>query len=196
MKLIVGLGNPGAQYRATRHNAGFMVLDLLAERNLLGEPKAKFHAAAIEGIIRDHRVMLMQPQTFMNRSGLAVGEAARFFRLKLSDVLVVVDDIALPTGSIRLRPGGGAGGHNGLADITRALGSDQYPRLRVGVDAPMVAGRRVNQSDYVLSPFTDEQKPALDQSLRDAAEAVECWVAHGLDAAMTRYNTRTPEIEN
>ncbi|QNN24547.1 aminoacyl-tRNA hydrolase [Planctomycetales bacterium ZRK34] len=195
MKLIVGLGNPGAQYRATRHNAGFMVLDELAQRHPLGEPRSKFHAAVLEGVIRDQRIMLMQPQTFMNRSGLAVGEAARFFKLELSDVIVVVDDIALPTGTIRLRPGGGAGGHNGLSDITRALGSDQYPRLRVGVDAPMVAGRRVNQSDYVLSPFHDEQKPALEKSLRDAAEAVECWIAQGLDAAMTRYNART-ESEN
>jgi PTH1 family peptidyl-tRNA hydrolase len=195
MKLIVGLGNPGAQYRATRHNAGFMVLDLLAKRHPLGEVRSKFHAAVLEGSLGNHRVMLMQPQTFMNRSGLAVGEAVRFYKLELADVMVVVDDIALPTGAIRLRPGGGAGGHNGLSDITRALGSDQYPRLRVGVDAPVIAQRRVNQSDYVLSPFTDEQKPARDKSLRDAAEAVECWVESGLDAAMTRYNTRT-ETEN
>lgn len=193
MKLIVGLGNPGDRYAGTRHNAGFMAVERMARRHGLTGPKAKFHAALLEGRIANHRVMLMQPTTFMNRSGLAVGEAARFFRLAPEDLIVVVDDTALPVGAIRLRAGGSSGGHNGLEDIRRSLGTDAYPRLRVGVGEPVVGDRRIRLTDYVLGPFTDEQRAAFEPALDRAADALESWLDHGIEKTMTQFNTKTPD---
>lgn len=189
MKLIVGLGNPGLEYARTRHNAGFMVLARLeARHNLLagGRPKSRFHASVSEGPIAGQRCVLMQPMTYMNRSGLSVGEAVAFYKLPLEDVLIVVDDIALPTGRLRLRADGSAGGHNGLIDIERALGSKTYPRLRIGIDAP----GRVPQADYVLSAFTGEQTQALLPAIDRACDTIECWITNGIDEAMTRFNAQ------
>ncbi|MEM8495987.1 MAG: aminoacyl-tRNA hydrolase, partial [Planctomycetota bacterium] len=133
MKLIVGLGNPGPQYAETRHNAGFMAIDALARRHGLMGERGKFHALTLEGAIPAggglHRVSLLKPITFMNRSGQSVQEARAFFKLEPTDILVLVDDIALPTGGLRLRATGSAGGHNGLKDIERVLGTRDYPRL-------------------------------------------------------------------
>jgi PTH1 family peptidyl-tRNA hydrolase len=195
MKLIVGLGNPGAEYAGTRHNAGFMVLERLARRHGLSSPRTKFHAALLEWNADTDKVLLMQPTTYMNRSGRAVGEAANFYKLPPSQVLVVVDETALPVGRIRLRPGGGDGGHNGLADIHRALGTGEYPRLRVGVGAPVVGEQSIPKRDYVLSRFTDEQKVDLEPALDRAADAAETWARQGIDAAMNRYNQPEPEPE-
>lgn len=189
MKLIVGLGNPGPQYAATRHNAGFMVLERLAHRHGLGGAKTKFHAGVIETNLAGQRATLMQPTTYMNRSGLAVGEAARFYKLDPGDLMVVVDDAALPVGTIRIRPGGSSGGQKGLEDIRRTLGTDRYPRLRVGVGEPFAGDRRIRLTDYVLGPFTDEQRTALDPALDTACEALETWLTDGVDQAMNRYNT-------
>ncbi|MBI1375456.1 MAG: aminoacyl-tRNA hydrolase [Phycisphaera sp.] len=190
MKLIVGLGNPGAEYRSTRHNAGFMALERLAERHGLDGPKSKFHAAVVEGRIGNETVMLMQPMTFMNRSGLAVGDAVRFYKLPIEDVLVVVDDTALPVGSIRVRSSGGTGGHNGLADIQRVLGSNKYARLRVGIGEPKIGEHRIPLKDYVLGPFTDDQLDALPSALRKACDAIECWLASDVYETMNRFNER------
>ena len=192
MKLIVGLGNIGSRYAETRHNAGFMVVQQLAERHGLTTAKGRFHASVVEGMIGSEKVMLMLPTTLMNRSGLAVGEATRFHRLELSQLMIVVDDTALPAGTFRIKPSGGAGGHNGLTDVERALGGDTYPRLRVGIDAPIVNDRRIVLSDYVLSPFTDEQRMLLKPAIARACDALECWITHGLDTAMNRFNPRTP----
>lgn len=189
MKLIVGLGNPGKRYAATRHNVGFMAVDRLAERHGLTGGKTRFHADAIEGRVADQRAMLLKPQTYMNRSGLAVGEAARFFKLDPADLLVIVDDTALPVGAIRLRPGGSSGGHNGLEDIRRALGTDRYPRLRIGVGEPKIGDRPVPQADYVLSPFSDDQRRQLTPALDSAARACETWLNEGTEAAMNQHNT-------
>ena len=193
MKLIVGLGNPGRQYAATRHNVGFLVVDRLARPHGLSGAKTKFHAGVIEGVIAEQRVMLMQPTTYMNRSGLAVGEAAGFYKLEASDVMVVVDDTALPVGQIRLRAGGSSGGHNGLADIERALGTRQYPRLRVGVGEPRVGEHRIPQRDYVLSPFGEDQRRPIDDAIEQACDGVEIWLREGIDLAMTRSNARATE---
>jgi PTH1 family peptidyl-tRNA hydrolase len=190
MKLIVGLGNPGNEYRSTRHNVGFMVVDRLAQRHGLAGARTKFHAGVIEGAIGNERVMLMQPTTFMNRSGLAVGEAARFHKLEPTDLVVVVDDFALPLGGIRLRAGGSAGGHNGLADVQRAIGSAEYPRLRVGIGAPVINDRRIDQADYVLSRFGDEEQGELMRTIEKSCDAIETWLARGIDIAMTKHNVR------
>ncbi|MCC7146628.1 MAG: aminoacyl-tRNA hydrolase [Phycisphaeraceae bacterium] len=186
MALIVGLGNPGPEYAGTRHNAGFMVLDRLARRHGLTaqRPKLKFHAAMLEGLVAGQRCVLLEPQTYMNRSGLAVQEAAAFYKLDLRELLVVVDDVALPVGKIRLRPGGSSGGHNGLADIERLLGTIEYPRLRIGIDPP----GRVPQADYVLGRFGSEQLALLEPALERACDAIETWLTVGIDAAMTRHN--------
>jgi len=190
MKLIVGLGNPGSDYARTRHNVGFMAVDRLAQRHGLTSARARFHAGVLEGQVAGHRVMLMQPTTYMNRSGRAVGEAARYFKLDPADVMIALDDTALPIGAIRIRPSGSAGSHNGMADVIRALDTEAVPRLRIGIGAPEVAGRRITQHDYVLGRFTDEQSAEIDRALDRVAEALECWVAEGLDAAMNRYNLR------
>ena len=187
MKLIVGLGNPGSEYARTRHNAGFMAVERLAGRHgLAGQPaRSRFHGRMIESTIAQQRCMLLEPMTYMNRCGLCVGEAVRFHKLDpMEDLLVVVDDVALPVGRIRLRAEGGPGGHNGLKDISRALGGDGYPRLRIGIDAPGV----VPQVDYVLGRFTEGELDALSTALESACDAIECWISHGIDRSMTRYN--------
>jgi PTH1 family peptidyl-tRNA hydrolase len=188
MKLIVGLGNPGAEYENTRHNAGFMVLDELARRHAGGAvARGRFHAATLECMIGNEKVLLAKPTTFMNKSGLSVGEALRFYKLEpAEDMLVIVDDLYLPLGAIRMKPKGGDGGHNGLADVARAAGGDAYARLRLGVDSKPPGA---SQAGYVLGRFTQEQSDALQPALKQAADAAECWVKHGLAEAMNRFNT-------
>jgi PTH1 family peptidyl-tRNA hydrolase len=190
MKLIVGLGNPGSEYARTRHNVGFMAVDRLARRQGLDRARARFHAGVLEGQIAGQRAMIMQPTTYMNRSGRAVGEAVRFFKLDPARVMIVLDDTALPVGAIRIRPAGSAGSHNGMADIVSVLDTHTVPRLRIGIGSPQVDGRPITQHDYVLGRFTDEQAAELDPALDRVAEALACWVAEGIDAAMNRYNLR------
>jgi peptidyl-tRNA hydrolase, PTH1 family len=188
MKLIVGLGNPGPEYANTRHNAGFMLIDWLARRFNVGTPgseRTRFHSLVLDGSILGEKVMLLKPQTYMNRSGLAVGEAMQFYKLATDDVMVLVDDIYLPTGKIRLRSDGGAGGHNGLKDIERALSGPVYPRMRIGVDAPGMQ----KQVDYVLGRFTPEQEPKLDDAMHLGCDAIVCWLKNGLPKAMSLYNS-------
>ena len=190
MKLIVGLGNPGPQYDKTRHNAGFMAVDRLQKRWAGGAtpsmPKGRFTGVCVEASIKSERVLFLKPTTYMNLSGRAVAEAIGFYKLDpAQDLLVIVDDVALPSGSIRVRTGGGPGGHNGLTDVQRALGTDQYPRLRIGVDAcpPMMA-----LEDYVLGRFTPEQMALIEPALEKAADAAEVFAASGVTAAMNKFN--------
>jgi len=189
MKLLVGLGNPGSGYLRTRHNVGFEVVDCLTSRHALGQPaRGRFHAQTFDAMVAGEKCLLMKPTTYMNRSGLSVGEATHFFRLEAAqDVLVIVDDVALAPGSIRLRSKGGAGGHNGLADIERALGTSEYPRLRVGIGAPPGS---MDQARYVLDRFNAEQWELVAPSIERAADATEKFVAEGIVAAMNEYNVR------
>lgn len=197
MKLIVGLGNPGREYERTRHNAGFMAVDRLVSRHAASAvPRGRFHALTVEAVLPGpaggEKCLLMKPTTYMNRSGLAVAEAVQFFKIEPSkDLFVIVDDVYLPCGTIRIRESGSSGGHNGLADIERALGTRNYPRCRIGVDAPGPAA----QEDYVLGRFTDEQWLLAGPAIDRAAEAAEVFVKMGLTAAMNRYNAR-PQIQN
>jgi PTH1 family peptidyl-tRNA hydrolase len=185
MRLIVGLGNPGNEYVQTRHNVGFMVIDRLARRHGLVGHRMKFHAEVTEGLIATTTVMLIKPTTYMNRSGTCVGEVTRFYKVENPDLLVVMDDTALPLGRIRLRPEGGHGGHNGLADIERVLGTTAYPRLRVGVDRDEAGG----QIDHVLGRFTPAQIERIEPVLDATCDAVESWIADGINQAMNRFNT-------
>lgn len=183
VKLIVGLGNPGPKYAGTRHNVGFDVVDELARRWQIGMGAEKFHAWFGVGEFRGERVGLMKPTTYMNRSGQAVVAAGQFYKLELTDLMVVVDDLALPVGKLRIRKSGSAGGHNGLEDIVTRAGSDAWCRLRIGI------GARVGDPKvYVLGEFDETEKPIIDAAVKKAADAVECWVAEGPDQAMNKFN--------
>lgn len=183
MKLIVGLGNPGSRYAGTRHNVGFDVVDDLARRWSIGMGAEKFHAWFGLGEFHGERVGLMKPTTYMNRSGQAVVAAGQFYKLELSDFMVVVDDHALPLGRLRIRKSGSSGGHNGLEDIITRVGSDAWCRLRVGIDAPVG-----DMKNYVLSGYDDAEKPVIAAAVKRAADAVECWVVEGIDQAMNKFN--------
>lgn len=190
MKLIVGLGNPGPEYARTRHNAGFRVLDLLAAKVAPGGvARAKFHAMTLEAHIGPEKALLLKPTTFMNRSGLCVGEAVRFYKVDpAADLLVVTDERALPCGVIRVRASGGTGGHNGLADIERALGTRDYPRLRVGIDEPPPM---ITQTEWVLGRFSEEQEERARPALERAVEACESFAVRGVTATMNEFNYRS-----
>lgn len=195
MKLIVGLGNPGPQYERTRHNVGFLVVDQLARRFVDpatggGIAKARFSGLLLEASVQGERVLLLKPTVFMNRSGQSIIEALQFYKLDpVTDLLVLVDDLALPVGAIRLRSEGGAGGHNGLTDIISRLGNPLFARCRIGIDSP----ERIPQKDYVLGRFTSEQQEMIEPALEDATRAAAHWVANGIEDTMNRFNRRTEQ---
>lgn len=184
MKLIVGLGNPGSQYERTRHNAGFMAVDLFAQKHGAANFRVAHESFMADVLLGGEKLLLLKPQTYMNLSGRAVASAMGYYKLEVGDLLVVVDDVALPSGVIRLRASGSAGGHNGLRDMERALGGMQYARLRIGVDAPGV----VPQKDYVLNAFSGEQKPKMEVAFKAAVEAMGVWAREGIVAAMNEFN--------
>ena len=184
--LVVGLGNPGARYESTRHNMGFLALERLAEREKLRFNKLRFKAWTAEWKPGEDKVLVMKPQTYMNLSGESVGAAARFYKIPADHILVVSDDIALPVGKLRLRAAGSAGGHNGLKNIIRHLGSDRFPRIKVGVGMPQNAEYDV--ADWVTGmPMGEEQKILLD-ALDRAAQAIPAVITLGMDKAMNRFN--------
>ena len=184
--LLVGLGNPGNQYAATRHNMGFMALDRLADREGFRFNKLRFRAWTAEWMVNGEKVLVMKPQTYMNLSGESVGEAARFYKIPADHVVVISDDISLPVGKLRIRTGGSAGGHNGLKNIILHLGSDKFPRIKVGVGSPTQAGYDV--ADWVTGRPQGDDRAAIDAALERVPEAVECLIAQGVDKAMNRYN--------
>ena len=199
MKLVVGLGNPGDRYRGTRHNVGWEVLAELARRHAPdAKPESKFEAdvlrietPAAKGrpIFETGAAWLISPLTYMNLSGRSVAAAARFHKIAPADVLIVCDDLNLPSGRLRLRGKGSAGGQNGLKDVIEKLGTPEFPRLRVGVGRPP---GRMDAADYVLSRFTPEERTELDLAVQDAADAVELWLTRGLQAAMNAANAPPP----
>jgi len=192
VKLIVGLGNPGRKYEGTRHNIGFEVIGELARRYDVGRPKAKFNAEIAETIIRNEKTVLMCPLTFMNLSGQSVRAAFDFYKLLLDEILIVCDDVNLPLARLRLRPSGSAGGQNGLTDIIERLGSQQFSRLRIGIDRP-TPGWEV--SNYVLGRFSTEDLVAIEASVKLAGDAVECWIGEGIEKAMSRFNPDPEETK-
>ncbi|HZT44202.1 MAG TPA: aminoacyl-tRNA hydrolase [Chthonomonadaceae bacterium] len=185
VKLIVGLGNPGAEYAGTRHNAGFEVIEVLARRhNIAIAFKRNFKAEVGEGRIDGQRVLLARPQAYMNLSGESVGSMARFYKIPASEIMVILDDTALPLGRLRLRLKGSAGGHNGLTHILTVLHTDEVPRIRIGVGA----ARPGEMIGHVLSRFRKEELPAMEEAYTRAADAVECALAEGFETAMNRFN--------
>lgn len=194
LRLIVGLGNPGAEYASTRHNAGFMLVDLLAKRWQTDWSLEKKFQARIAKSDRDgQRRILCQPQTFMNASGETVGAMVRFYQLPLTGLMVVTDDADLPLGQIRLRPGGSSGGHHGLESVEQHLGSREYPRLRIGIGRQ--DGRR-EITGHVLGRLSAAEKMVMEKVLVRAADQVECWLAHGLQKAMSQFNGSVERAEN
>jgi len=192
VKLIVGLGNPGRQYQNTRHNAGFTVLDELARRLNVAFDRSKFESEIAQAQLGTHRLLLMKPQTFMNLSGVAVAKAARNKIDDISDLLVVVDDVNLPLGRIRFRTGGSAGGHNGIKSIIEHVGSDQFPRLRMGVGR---SGPPEQLRDHVLTSFAPDEKPEFARMVERSADGVEAFVEYGIERAMDRFNAVEPPKE-
>jgi len=185
MKLIVGLGNPGSRYADTRHNVGWRVAEELAAAAGAGSWREKFDAAVTDGSCGAEKLVIMRPLTFMNHSGLAVRQAMEFWKLALADLLVVLDDMALEVGRIRLRADGSAGGHNGLESVIGHLGSDGFARVRVGIGPAPPVDEHV---DFVLSPFAKTERAAIDEAIGRAADAARCWATVGIEAAMNRFN--------
>ncbi len=188
--LIVGLGNPGREYKNTRHNLGFMVVEQLASR--LGEPFKRVESHALvtkatlsRGTPQEQRLVLAKPQTYMNLSGQAVGSLARFYKVPITNIMVIFDDVDLPFGTLRIRPGGGSSGQKGMKSIIERLGSEAFPRLRVGIGRP--PGHK-DAANYVLKGFSREEANELPQILEQAAEAVLVFVTQGVDKAMNQYN--------
>jgi peptidyl-tRNA hydrolase, PTH1 family len=207
MRLVVGLGNPGSEYVGTRHNIGWEVLDRLTQRlGWIAKPeefnrlaRSKFDGLAMDGTISLHgtggteKLLLLKPTTYMNLSGKAVQAAMGFYQLAAAEVMIVLDDLALPSGKLRLRPNGSSGGHNGLKDIERMLGTSEYPRLRIGIDPPQMQG-----TDYVLGKFTPEQRQRIDPAIDRAVGAIMAWMDEGITAAMNRFNAddKGPDSDN
>ena len=184
--LVVGLGNPGPKYDWTRHNMGFLVIDELAEREKIPVQKLKFKALTNTAVIGDQSVLLMKPTTYMNLSGGAVGEAARFYKIPPERILVISDDVALPQGKLRIRRSGSAGGHNGLKDIIAHLGGDSFPRIKVGVGGKPHPDS--DMADWVLGKFTGQDKKTMEEAIKRAADAVETLLKSGVDQAMSKFN--------
>ena len=185
MKVIIGLGNPGPAYQSTRHNVGWWVIERLAQRWHAGPPRARHRAAVATATFRAAAVLLVRPLTYMNESGAAVRTLVAAENVVGSDLLVVYDELALPLGQLRVRPRGGAGGHKGLESVLGALGTQDVPRLRIGIGPPPVGVDRVS---YVLGEFAADERPVIEDAADRAAEAVECVLRDGLIAAMDRYN--------
>ena len=204
MKIIVGLGNPGREYVGTRHNIGFEVIDALAAKlGWIGKAdefdrvaRTNFDGLTLDGQVSRpssselEKVLLLKPLTYMNLSGKSVQAAMAFYQVPPKDIVVVLDDLALPAGKLRIRSSGSNGGHNGLRDIERALGTIQYPRLRIGIDAPppFVPGK-----DYVLGRFTGEQRKAIEPAIVRATGALLMWIDQGISPAMNQFNAEAGE---
>ena len=187
MKLIVGLGNPGAKYEGTRHNVGFQVIDRLARENAAAGPRPKFDGEIWECTIEGQKSLLLKPQTFMNRSGGSVRKAVDFYQMPLEDVLMVCDDFNLPLGQLRMRSSGSEGGQNGLADVIRCLAAQDVPRLRIGIGP---VPERWNPADFVLGKFTADQRTEVDLQVARAADAVKMWTAEGVTPTANKYNVK------
>lgn len=185
MYIIAGLGNPTREYEKTRHNVGFDTIDVLADRYHTAVDEKKFNGLYGKCIIGGERVILLKPQTFMNLSGESVRAAADFYKVEPENIIIIYDDISLDVGQLRIRKKGSAGGHNGIKNIIAHLGTQEFPRIKVGVgDKPP----KMDLADYVLSRFSKEDRAVMEDAFKEAADAVEVILSEGADAAMNRFN--------
>ena len=185
--LIVGLGNPGKKYETTRHNAGFMSIDKLAKEECIEVKKVKFHALVTECYIDSHKVIVMKPQTMMNNSGQAIKECAQFYKIAPENIIVIYDDISLEPGKLRIRRKGSAGGHNGIKSIISHLGSENFPRVKIGVGAKPHPD--YDLVDWVLGSFPKDQLRLIDDACENAYNAIKIIMTGDIDAAMSKYNS-------
>lgn len=185
MKLVIGLGNPGKRYDKTRHNVGFEVIDSLAKSPLASGFKSSFDAEIAELMEGSEKVLLVKPQTFMNLSGRSVRKIVDFYDLEMEDLIVICDDVNLPLGQLRGRKKGSHGGHNGLRDIQNHLGTNEYSRLRLGVDAP-----GEDMVDHVLGRFRASEQMVIEDAVLECAQAVVVWIHQGMDECMNRFNAK------
>ncbi len=184
IKLIVGLGNPGARYAHSRHNIGFLVADRFARAHALDFTRKRFNAQIAEGSVGGQRILLAKPQTFMNSSGEAVGKLFAFYKIAPHDLLVVYDDLDLPLGKMRLRSRGSSGGHHGMESIIAHVGMSDFPRLRVGIGRPNPDA----DIDHVLGSFDADERVVMDETFTRAADAIDVWLTDGITAAMNKFN--------
>jgi PTH1 family peptidyl-tRNA hydrolase len=186
MKLIVGLGNPTKEYENTRHNVGFMVMDALAKEYNVSITTAKFKGEYVKFKYKGEDIIFLKPMTYMNLSGESVGAIMKFFKIDVDDLLVIYDDLDMPTGKLRLRESGSAGGHNGIKSIISHVGTQNFKRIRVGIDR----SPRIPVIDYVLGKFTNEQKPLIDEGINNAIKAIDIYLNKGFNFAMNEMNSR------
>lgn len=185
MKLIIGLGNPGKKYELTKHNIGFLLIDQIADKYNADNFKERYNSLAAEVNINGEKVILIKPQTYMNLSGKGVAPFLNFYKLTAADIIVIYDDLDLAVGKIRLRPKGGAGGHNGIKSLIQALGTEEFQRLKVGIGRPPQGWQT---ADYVLSKFTDEEWPLITEAIKEGVAAVEKTLEQGIEVAMNSFN--------
>ncbi len=184
IKLIVGLGNPGARFVQNRHNIGFFIVDQFAQAHALDFSRRRFNALLAEGEMAGQRIMIAKPQTFMNASGNAVGKLFAFYKIAPHDLLVIYDDLDLPLGKIRLRSRGRAGGHHGMESIIARIGTSDFPRLRVGIGRPDPDA----DIEHVLGDFAEDERAVMEETIGRAAAAIEAWLRHGIVFAMNEFN--------
>lgn len=184
MKLVVGLGNPGRKYEGTRHNVGYQVLRVLAQRHEIGRRRVRFSGELVDIRLGREPALLVAPQTYMNASGRCVGQVVEYFEVPLEALLVICDDLNLPLGKVRIRTRGSSGGQKGLEDIIAHLGTNAFPRLRIGIGEP----RSRDGAAYVLDRFRPEELPVIGEAIEHAADAVEVWASEGIAVCMNRFN--------
>ncbi len=189
MKIIAGLGNPGKEYENTKHNAGFLTIDVLSEKYGIKVNKIKFKGLIGEGMIGTEKVILVKPQTYMNLSGQCIREIVSFYKIDMEDLVIIYDDIDLPMGNLRIRKKGSAGTHNGMRSIIYDLQDDGFPRVRIGIGGE----RKGDLANYVISGFSGDDRKLIEDAIIKAADAVACLVEKGIDRAMVDYNTKKPK---
>ena len=191
MHVICGLGNPGKKYENTRHNIGFITIDRLADKLDIKVNKSKFRSVVGEGVIAGEKVLLVKPETYMNDSGMAVKEIVDFYKLDTADLIVIYDDFDIPEGTVRIRPFGSSGTHNGMKSIIRLLGSDRFPRIRIGTGKEDMENREL--ISFVLGGFSKDEVKIMEAAVDVACDAACCYVESGIDRAMNRYNGIRPK---
>ncbi|WP_043582291.1 aminoacyl-tRNA hydrolase [Acetivibrio clariflavus] len=187
LSVVIGLGNPGPRYENTRHNVGFDTIDQLSKKHNIAVTKVKYKAVIGDGNIGGHRVLLVKPQTFMNLSGESVREIIEWYKVPVKNIIIIYDDIDLPVGKIRIRPKGSAGTHNGMRSVIYQIQSEDFPRIRIGIDKPPQGWEL---ADFVLSKFSADERKSVEEAIENAADAVEVILNSGIDKAMNRYNNK------
>lgn len=194
MKLIVGLGNIGKEYETTRHNIGFMVADAIAKKHEVSFNKEERDAMVAEFRVGGEKILIIKPTTFMNDSGVAVGQFARFYNIAPEDIVIIHDDMDLPVGFLRIRPNGSSGGHNGIKSVQSHLGTDGFVRFRVGIGHPVHEHKVV--LDYVLTKFNQEEQKIMTNTIDNVANAADAWITDELEKVMNKYNSKKGKKDN